>query len=948
MIKNCQILLTLTAIICSLLTERVDAFEPALSIIYSFTNGLSPSSGLVIGTNGSFYGVTATGGPSTNGGIYEVTSNGVLTNLIWLDGTNGSMPMAPLIQDKSGNLYGTASSGGNKSNGTVFELTSAGQLKLLASFHGTNGSTPMGPLVEGTNGWFYGTTFNGGSNGLGCIFCVNTSGVLSNVFSFDDTNGANPAAGIIKGSNGELYGTTEYGGSSGLGTLFVISYSGTLTTLYSFTNVTGSFPGGLIEDTRGNFYGSTISGGAKFAGTIFEFTSSSNLQTWVAFGVTNGQDPNSPLIELKQGNLYGTTQEGGAFGQGTIFTANSKGLLSDLISFDGTNGALPLSGMTLGSNGDFYGTSSLGGSNSCGEIYQLGVLPYIIKPPANQQYASNHMATFSVEAGGSQPLTYQWMFSDTNDMPGGTNEIPGATHTNLILAKEQLTNGGTYTVVVSNAYGTVATSAVLSVVAPSVSIVSPPATVSNASLTISGKASGPNGVSIVNCQLNSNGWFAAEGALDWRANLTLQPGTNLFQARSFDPAGNPSTIKSATVFYVTLSPLTLLINGGGSISTNFKGTNLIVGRSYTMQAKPAKDMIFSNWTGSITTNSNPLTFEMQSNMTETANFETNPFIAAEGTYEGLFFATNAVAEPSAGLLTGLVLKTNGAYSGQLYVQGIRYGFSGSFNPSEESSPTVARSAKQGGKITMALTLNTNSVTGAISGTNDGGWTSALLAEPMVKLTGSAEYTMLIPPGQDAPANSPPGDGYVLVTNHNGSVTLTGALADGATFSQTASIVGDGDIPFYASLYGNTGVLLGWLNLNGALISTNLWWIKTPSSATAFYTNGFTNIVTNVLTSAWTIPAANYLPAGTLIVSDTNFALNFTVSITNSALRKAGSTPTNSLSGTLTIKTGLLKIIFGNGEGKATTTGYAAILGDSTTGGGYYVTKTNAGKITLAP
>jgi len=40
-----------------------------------------------------------------------------------------------------------------------------------------------------------------------------------------------------------------------------------------------------------------------------------------------------------------------------------------------------------------------------------------------------------------------------------------------------------------------------------------------------------------------------------------------------------------------------------------------------------------------------------------------------------------------------------------------------------------------------------------------------------------------------------------VTNHNGLVTLNGALADGATFSQNVPIVGTGDLRFYASLYG---------------------------------------------------------------------------------------------------------------------------------------------------
>jgi hypothetical protein len=155
------------------------------------------------------------------------------------------------------------------------------------------------------------------------------------------------------------------------------------------------------------------------------------------------------------------------------------------------------------------------------------------------------------------------------------------------------------------------------------------------------------------------------------------------------------------------------------------------------------------------------------------------------------------------------------------------------------------------------------------------------------------------------------------------------------------------LPFYASLYGNTGLLIGWLNINGRLTAPNLWWIKPQSPSSALYSAGFTNVITNVLTSSWTKPAANFLPSGTLTINNSSLALNFMVSIINNTLMKEPGSPTNSLTGTLAPKTGLLKITFGNGTGKATTTGYAAILQDSN-GGGYFVTKTNAGAILLSP
>jgi len=55
-----------------------------------------------------------------------------------------------------------------------------------------------------------------------------------------------------------------------------------------------------------------------------------------------------------------------------------------------------------------------------------------------------------------------------------------------------------------------------------------------------------------------------------------------------------------------------------------------------------------------------------------------------------------------------------------------------------------------------------------------------------------------------------------------------------------------------------------------------------------------------------------------------------------------------LTGTIAPKTGLLQISFGNGARKATTASFGAMLQDSTNGGGYFVTKTNAGAILLGP
>jgi hypothetical protein len=61
--------------------------------------------------------------------------------------------------------------------------------------------------------------------------------------------------------------------------------------------------------------------------------------------------------------------------------------------------------------------------------------------------------TFTASFNSSAPMTYQWLYSSTNE----TNAIAGATGTTLTLSNLQLTNSGSYSLMASNALG-VATS----------------------------------------------------------------------------------------------------------------------------------------------------------------------------------------------------------------------------------------------------------------------------------------------------------------------------------------------------------------------------------------------------------------------------------------------------------------------------------------------------------
>jgi len=97
-----------------------------------------------------------------------------------------------LVLGTDGNFYGTTANGGAYNNctnacGTVFEITPSGTLTTMHSFDGADGSGTNAGLIQGTDGNFYGTTYSGGANSNGTIFKINAKGALTTLHSFDNT-----------------------------------------------------------------------------------------------------------------------------------------------------------------------------------------------------------------------------------------------------------------------------------------------------------------------------------------------------------------------------------------------------------------------------------------------------------------------------------------------------------------------------------------------------------------------------------------------------------------------------------------------------------------------------------------------------------------------------------------------------------------------------------------
>ena len=283
-----------------------------LTTLLSFqgTNGSNPNGRLVQAGDGTLYGTTRNGGAFGFGTAFGVSPDGLSTMLISFAGTNGSNPSSGLALGDNGVLYGTTQYGGsnfigaNTGNGTAFSLTTNGVLTPLLYFNVTNGSRPQAALACGADGNFYGTASSGGANNLGTVFRLTPDGVLTTLADFGPTGGVKPLGGVTPGGDGALYGTTSYrltGSVLTNGTLFKVTTNGLLTTLVSLDGTNGLHPfTDLLLARDGNLYGAmadatlthTANGGTIFrlaqrpAITGITCANGTNNIVWSAF--TNG------------------------------------------------------------------------------------------------------------------------------------------------------------------------------------------------------------------------------------------------------------------------------------------------------------------------------------------------------------------------------------------------------------------------------------------------------------------------------------------------------------------------------------------------------------------------------------------------------------------------------------------------------------------------------------
>ncbi|HEX4079631.1 MAG TPA: choice-of-anchor tandem repeat GloVer-containing protein [Rhizomicrobium sp.] len=182
------------------------------------TDGAFPVSPLLQVSDGSFWGTTGEGGANNSGTIFRFVPGNV-PQIIYsfcsqAECGDGAFPFSGLVLASDGNFYGVTSEGGNSRTtcplhdygcGTVFRITPSGSFTTMYTFCTQSGCPdgqfPQGQIIQAKDGDLYDTTDNGGSENSGTVFKISLKGKFTTLYDLcytgECSDGDIPYAGRV-------------------------------------------------------------------------------------------------------------------------------------------------------------------------------------------------------------------------------------------------------------------------------------------------------------------------------------------------------------------------------------------------------------------------------------------------------------------------------------------------------------------------------------------------------------------------------------------------------------------------------------------------------------------------------------------------------------------------------------------------------------------------------
>ena len=437
--------------------------------------GINPP---VQATNGIFYGTTQYGGPNIfnsssgagDGFIYSIDTSGGYAELFDFDECrfNGYNPIGALAQAGDGALYGITSAGGANKYGTIFKYPLGGRPcfevwfdKGLGQQSGNNGGyynynnypTFYTGLIKGTAG-LYGIAPDGGLYGNGTLFGLSGS--------------------ILNGDYPPSISIQPVGGTYGVGAGFSMAVlaGGTGTLNYQWrknglsvsdlgVHLTGATTSELLLE------GLTLADAGSYSVVVKNnygsITSTPPAVLTVVGPPTITSQPATPLM-FPQGIGFsigvGASNSPGGGMLSYHWWANGASLTDGLGASGETISGSMSSTLTINpayaaDSGTYFVIVSnpYARTNSRYSFVTVGVAPNnLVVSPASTNGLVGSNVTLTVSAGGTLPLSYHWFKNMTMPLASG-GRVTGATSNKLTLSALALTDTGSYSVVVTNAFG---------------------------------------------------------------------------------------------------------------------------------------------------------------------------------------------------------------------------------------------------------------------------------------------------------------------------------------------------------------------------------------------------------------------------------------------------------------------------------------------------------------